>query len=97
MCASSPRILLPATIGVFSKSSSEISYLEADPTRTPLILKVNHLEGQHLDQFINTMGENFAITLAHDKVIEEPDILFPNGGWDVHHHIFERMCDSSQT
>lgn len=22
---------------------------------------------------------------------ETPVNLFPNGGWDVHHHIFERM------
>ncbi len=24
-----------------------------------------------------------------------PDLLFPKGGWDVHHHIFERQlpCD----
>ena len=23
---------------------------------------------------------------------ETPATLFPNGGWDVHHHIFERMA-----
>jgi pyruvate dehydrogenase complex dehydrogenase (E1) component len=43
------------------------------------------------------MGENFTITLGQDKVFEELDNLFPNGGWDVHHHIFERMCDLPQT
>ncbi|EHK44762.1 uncharacterized protein TrAtP1_002882 [Trichoderma atroviride] len=26
---------------------------------------------------------------AHDTDIEGQEILFPNGGWDVHHHIFE--------
>ncbi|KAM0479020.1 hypothetical protein ACHAPX_004999 [Trichoderma viride] len=26
---------------------------------------------------------------AHDTTIEEQEILFPYGGWDVHHHIFE--------
>ncbi|PNP37657.1 hypothetical protein TGAMA5MH_10425 [Trichoderma gamsii] len=26
---------------------------------------------------------------AHNTVIEGQETLFPNGGWDVHHHIFE--------
>ncbi|KAL2202216.1 hypothetical protein CC79DRAFT_1373841 [Sarocladium strictum] len=33
------------------------------------------------------MGENF--TIPEDEKVKGCDVLFPNGGWDVHHHIFE--------
>ncbi|KAL5396738.1 hypothetical protein PMIN06_005882 [Paraphaeosphaeria minitans] len=36
-----------------------------------------------------TTGENMTLTIAHKTVLGECENLFPNGGWDVHHHIFE--------
>jgi hypothetical protein len=37
------------------------------------------------------MGETY------DTVSEKQEILFLNGGWDVHHHIFERTRDCPQS
>ena len=36
------------------------------------------------------MGKDSSITATHEIVVEHHENLFPNGGWDAHHHIFER-------
>lgn len=40
------------------------------------------------------MRKDSTIEAVHEIVVQEAQHLFPNGGWDVHHHIFERTYDS---
>jgi hypothetical protein len=37
------------------------------------------------------MDENFTTTEGHNA--SQCEALLPNGGWDVHHHIFERELE----
>lgn len=44
-----------------------------------------------------TVGKGLTVTEMKETGSErDPGVLFPNGGWDVHHHIFERISPRIQ-
>lgn len=68
-------------------------------SQTFFIVTVHFLEIIHPKVFSHrhqyaTMGKDISVTEIREIAIEESEKLFPNGGWDVHHHVFERTSGS---